>query len=53
MTENALGAMFEVLVDGKPRSYRITRLSAWGRLSFSSVEIRTKKSRCGICKPEK
>jgi hypothetical protein len=30
MTESALGAMFEVLVDGRPRSYRITRLAAMG-----------------------
>ena len=25
MTENGFGAMFEILVDGKPRSYRVVR----------------------------
>lgn len=34
MAESALGAMFEVLVDGVPRSYRDTRLGAMGAAQF-------------------
>ena len=34
MTESALGAMFEILVDGKPRSYRDTKLTAMGAAQF-------------------
>ena len=34
MAESALGAMFEVLVDGVPRSYRDTRLTAMGAAQF-------------------
>ena len=34
MTENGFGAMFEILVDGKPRSYRDTKLTAMGAAQF-------------------
>ena len=34
MAESALGAMFEVLVDGVPRLYRDTRLTAMGAAQF-------------------
>jgi hypothetical protein len=36
--------MFEILVDGKPRSYRDTKLTAMEPRSFSKAEVRIAKS---------
>jgi hypothetical protein len=51
MIESPLGAMFEILVDGKPRSYRDTKLTAMGAAQFlksrtphSEVSVRDMKS---------
>ena len=50
MSEDCLGARFEILVDGKTQYCRDTMLTVMGRRTSSRVKIPRAAWLCGICK---